>query len=121
VAGARTIVHSDDPSYSQRLNQEAAKSLAAGRLAGLTLTEEDAISWITINPAWALGVQQQTGSLEVGKNADLVLWSGHPLSVYTRAERVWIDGALLYDRNDPAQQWRTDFELGYVPGPRGTR
>jgi imidazolonepropionase-like amidohydrolase len=121
AAGARTIVHSDDPSYSQRLNQEAAKSLAAGRLAGLTLTEEDAISWITINPAWALGVHQQTGSLEPGKNADLVLWSGHPLSVYTRAERVWIDGAMLYDRNDPAQQWRTDFELGYVPGPRGTR
>lgn len=121
AAGARTIVHSDDPSYSQRLNQEAAKSLAAGRLAGLALTEEDAISWITINPAWALGVHQQTGSLEVGKNADLVLWSGHPLSVYTRAERVWIDGAMLYDRNDPAQQWRTDFELGYVPGPRGTR
>jgi hypothetical protein len=50
-----------------------------------------------------------------------VLWSGHPLSVYTRAERVWIDGAMLYDRNDPAQHWRTDFELGYVPGPRGTR
>jgi imidazolonepropionase-like amidohydrolase len=121
AAGARTIVHSDDPSYSQRLNQEAAKSLAAGRLAGLSLTEEDAISWITINAAWALGVHQQTGSLEPGKNADLVLWSGHPLSVYTRAERVWIDGAMLYDRNDPAQQWRTDFELGYVPGPRGTR
>ena len=121
AAGARTIVHSDDPSYSQRLNQEAAKSLAAGRLAGLSLTEEDAISWITINAAWALGVHQQTGSLEQGKNADLVLWSGHPLSVYSRAERVWIDGAMLYDRNDPAQQWRTDFELGYVPGPRGTR
>lgn len=121
AAGARAIVHSDDPSYSQRLNQEAAKSLAAGRLAGLSLSEEDAISWITINPAWALGIHQQTGSLEVGKNADLVLWSGHPLSVYTRAERVWIDGAMLYDRNDPAQQWRTDFELGYVPGPRGAR
>jgi imidazolonepropionase-like amidohydrolase len=121
AAGARTIVHSDDPSYSQRLNQEAAKSLAAGRLAGLSLSEEDAISWITINAAWALGVHQQTGSLEQGKNADLVLWSGHPLSVYSRAERVWIDGAMLYDRNDPAQQWRTDFELGYVPGPRGTR
>lgn len=121
AAGARTIVHSDDPSYAQRLNQEAAKSLAAGRLAGLSLSEEDAIGWITINAAWALGIHQETGSLEVGKNADLVLWSGHPLSVYTRAERVWIDGAVLYDRNDPAQQWRTDFELGYVPGPRGTR
>jgi imidazolonepropionase-like amidohydrolase len=121
AAGARTIVHSDDPSYTQRLNQEAAKSLAAGRRAGLTLSEEDAITWITINPAWALGVHEQTGSLEVGKNADVVLWSGHPLSVYSRAERVWIDGALLYDRNDPRQQWRTDFELGYVPTAGGSR
>jgi len=121
AAGARTIVHSDDPSYTQRLNQEAAKSLAAGRLAGLTLSEEDAISWITINPAWALGIHEQTGSLEVGKNADVVLWSGHPLSVYSRAERVWVDGALLYDRNDPRQQWRTDFELGYVPTAGGSR
>jgi imidazolonepropionase-like amidohydrolase len=120
-AGARTIVHSDDPSYTQRLNQEAAKSLAAGRLAGLTLTEEDAISWITINPAWALGIHEQTGSLEVGKNADVVLWSGHPLSVYSRTERVWVDGALLYDRTDPRQQWRTDFELGYVPTVGGNR
>jgi imidazolonepropionase-like amidohydrolase len=121
AAGARTIVHSDDASYSQRLNQEAAKSLAAGRRIGLALTEEDAISWITINPAWALGIHEATGSLEVGKSADVVLWSGHPLSVYSRAERVWIDGALMYDRNDPRQQWRTDFELGYVPTAGGNR
>ncbi len=121
VAGARTIVHSDDASYSQRLNQEAAKSLAAARHAGLTISEEDAITWITINPAWALGIHAQTGSLEVGKNADLVLWSGHPLSVYTRAERVWIDGAVMFNRNDPSAQWRTDFELGYVRTPGGNR
>ncbi|MEX2181011.1 MAG: amidohydrolase [Gemmatimonadaceae bacterium] len=121
AAGARTIVHSDDPSYSQRLNQEASKSLAAARRAGLTITEDEAITWITINAAWALGIHDQTGSIEVGKNADLVLWSGDPFSVYTRAEKVWIDGALLYDRNDPAMQWRTDFELGYVPTPGGNR
>lgn len=121
AAGARTIVHSDDPSYSQRLNQEASKSLAAGRRAGLPLRDEDAITWITINAAWALGIHEQTGSLEVGKNADVVLWSAHPLSVYARAERVWIDGALMFDRDDPRQQWRTDFELGYVPTAGGTR
>ncbi|HET8771794.1 MAG TPA: amidohydrolase [Gemmatimonadaceae bacterium] len=115
VAGARAIVHSDDPSYSQRLNQEAAKSLAAGRLIGLSVTEEDAIKWVTINAAWALGIQDETGSLEAGKNADVVLWSGNPFSVYSRAEKVWIDGAMMYDRLDPEQNWRTDFELGYVP------
>lgn len=118
-AGVRTIVHSDDPSYSQRLNQEAAKSLAAARRAGVSATEEDAIRWITINAAWALGIHEETGSLEVGKNADVVLWSGHPLSVYSRAERVWIDGAQLYNRNSP--QWRTDFELGYIRTTGGAR
>ncbi len=121
VAGTRTIVHSDDASYSQRLNQEAAKSLAAARAVGLSISDEDAIRWITINPAWAIGVDRQTGSLEVGKNADVVLWSGNPLSVYSRPEKVWIDGAMLYDRLDPAQQWRTDFELGYVPNVGGIR
>lgn len=121
AAGARTIVHSDDPSYSQRLNQEAAKSLAAGRRIGLTITDEDAMRWITINPAWALGIQDVTGSLEVGKNADVVLWSGHPFSVYSRAERVWIDGAQMFDRSDASNNWRTDFELGYVPPTGGNR
>ncbi len=121
AAGARAIVHSDDASYSQRLNQEAAKSLAAGRRLGMTITDEEAIRWITINPAWALGIHEQTGSLEVGKNADLVLWSGHPFSVYTRADRVWVDGAQLYDRADTTNRWRTDFELGYVPTSGGNR
>ncbi len=115
AAGARAIVHSDDPSGSQRLNQEAAKALAAGREAGLTISDEDAITWITRNPAWALGLDDRIGTLEPGKNADVVLWSGHPLSVYTRAERVWIDGAVYYDRADASHRWRTDFELGYVP------
>ena len=121
VAGARAIVHSDDASYSQRLNQEAAKSLAAAKVAGLNVSEEDAIRWITVNPAWALGVDAKVGSLEVGKNADVVLWSGNPFSVYSRAEKVWIDGAMLYDMSDATQRWRTDFELGYVPNAGGIR
>jgi imidazolonepropionase-like amidohydrolase len=117
AAGARTIVHSDDPSYSQRLNQEAAKSLAAARRIGLSISEDDAMRWITINPAWALGIHEQTGSLEVGKNADVVLWSGNPFSIYSRPEKVWIDGAVMFDRANPAANWRTDFELGYMPAP----
>lgn len=80
--------------------------------------------WITVNPAWALGLQDRIGSLEAGKNADVVLWSGNPFSVYSRPEKVWVDGALLFDRSDTAQRWRTDFELGFVPElrlPGGTR
>jgi imidazolonepropionase-like amidohydrolase len=117
-AGARAIIHYDDPSGSQRLNQEAAKGMYAGRDIGISVTPDQAIRWITINPAWALGLQDRIGSLEVGKNADVVLWSGDPFSVYSRAEKVWIDGALMFDRLDAAQRWRTDFELGFVPAIR---
>ncbi len=113
-AGAITIVHSDDPSGSQRLNQEAAKGIAAGHRLGIDIPEEEAIKWLTINAAWALDLDDRIGSLEPGKNADVVLWSGDPFSVYTRTEKVWVDGAMLYDRLDPTRQWRTDFELGFV-------
>ena len=114
-AGARVIVHSDDPSGSQRLNQEAAKAMEAGAEIGLPVSEETAIKWLTINPAWALGLDDKIGSLAPGKNADVVLWSANPFSVYARPEKVWIDGALMFDRTDPTEQWRTDFELGFVP------
>ncbi len=115
AAGARAIIHSDDPSGSQRLNQEAAKAMAAGAEIGLPVAPADAIKWLTLNPAWALGLDDRIGSLEPNKNADLVLWSGDPFSVYTRAEKVWIDGVLRFDRSAPETRWRTDFELGYVP------
>lgn len=118
-AGARAIVHSDDPSGSQRLNQEAAKGIAAGRAAGITISEDDALKWITLNAAWALDLADKVGSIEPGKNADVVLWDGNPFSVYTKAEKVWIDGAMMFDRTDPAETWRTDFELGFVPATRG--
>ncbi len=121
AAGARTIMHSDDPSGSQRLNQEAAIAMYAGRDAGINVTEEDAVKWMTINPAWALGLDDKIGSLERGKNADLVLWSANPFSVYARAEKVWIDGSMLFDRSDARSEWRTDFELGHVPTKGGTR
>ncbi len=118
-AGVRAIVHSDDPSGSQRLLQEAAKAIAAGRQLGISVSEDEAIRWVTINAAWALGLQDRIGSLESGKNADVVLWSANPFSVYARPEKVWIDGAMMYDRTDPRQQWRTDFELGFVPAAQG--
>jgi len=119
AAGARSIVHSDDPSGSQRLNQEAAKGMAAGAALGITVSEDEAIKWITLNPAWSLGLDDKIGTLEVGKNADVVLWSGNPFSVYSKPEKVWIDGAMLFDRSDAKEAWRTDFELGFVPDVRG--
>ena len=106
------IVHSDDPNGIQRLNQEAAKAMAAGRRAGLTITPEHAMSWLSTNPAKALGILDKTGTIEKNKAADVVLWSGDPFSVYTRADLVWIDGALRYDRAHPAAQPESDYLLG---------
>jgi len=118
-AGACVVIHSDSADGIQRLNQEAAKAMAAGNRMGVRLREEDAIRWLTINPAKSIGVDKQTGSLEPGKMADVVVWTGNPFSVYSRAEKVYIDGALVYDRNDPAHQPRTDFELGLRDEPEG--
>ena len=115
IPGSHAMIHSDDPSGSQRLNQEVAKAMRAGIDAGIPVTEDQALKWMTINPAWALGLDDKIGSIEKGKDADLVLWSGDPFSVYTHAEKVWVDGAMLYDRSDRTEQWRTDFELGFVP------
>ncbi|MGE0408068.1 MAG: amidohydrolase [Amphiplicatus sp.] len=106
------VVHSDDPLGIQRLNQEAAKAMADGNRLGLKIKEERAIAWLTANPAKAIGVLDRTGTLEAGKMADVVIWSGNPFSVYAKAERVYIDGALLYDRTDPARSPRMDFEIG---------
>jgi len=111
-AGACAIVHSDDGNGIQRLNQEAAKAWAAGRKVGLDFTEGEAFSWLTLNAAKALGIADKTGSLEPGKMADVVIWSGDPFSVYSLAEKVFIDGALLYDRADKNTYWQSDFELG---------
>jgi imidazolonepropionase-like amidohydrolase len=110
--GGCAIIKSDDPDLIQRLNQEAAAALAAGRAAGLDISEAHAISWITLNPARALGIDRQTGSLEPGKRADVVVWDRDPFSVYARAQRVWIDGGLAYDIADPRFQAVSDFELG---------
>jgi imidazolonepropionase-like amidohydrolase len=111
-AGACAIVHSDDPNGIQRLNQEAAKAIAAGHRAGIEISEATAWTWLSSNPARALGIFDQTGSLKAGKMADVVLWNGDPFSAYTRPEKVWIDGALLYDADNPRIRPVSDFELG---------
>ena len=105
------IVHSDDESGIQRLNQEAAKALAAGRRAGFEISEGRAMTWITKNPAKSLGILDQTGTLDMGKDADVVIWSGNPFSVYTKAEQVYIDGALAFDKATNFMP-HTDFDLG---------
>ncbi len=111
-AGACAIVHSDDPNGIQRLNQEAAKALADGRRMGLQIRDEEAWRWLSYNPARALGIEGETGRLRPGLRADVVLWNGNPFSVYTRPERIWIDGAMMYDINNPRTRPVTDFELG---------
>nr|WP_299594514.1 amidohydrolase [Sphingomonas bacterium] len=111
-AGACGMIHSDDENGIQRLNQEVAKTLAAGRRVGIDISDELAWTWLAIGPARALGIADRTGSLKPGKMADAVLWNGNPFSVYTRPEKVWIDGAVMYDMNDPKTRPVADFELG---------
>jgi imidazolonepropionase-like amidohydrolase len=111
-AGACTIIHSDDENGIQRLNQEAAKAQAAGRRAGIAIPDEQVIRWLTLNPAHAMGIDAMTGSLASGKMADVVLWNGNPLSVYSRPEKVWIDGALMFDADNRKMRPVSDFELG---------
>ena len=104
------MMHSDIPVVGDRLNTEAAKAAAAGRRAGLSLPPERVIRWITSNPAKALGLEDRIGQIKAGMSADVVVWSGDPFSVYTRAEKVFIDGALAYDRAQPPRD--SDLELG---------
>lgn len=114
-AGGCAIVHSDDARGIQRLNQESAKVLRAAAEMGLDIPEEEAIAWITRNPAAAMAIDDVTGTLESGKNADVVLWSGNPFSVYAKAERVWVDGALMYDRTAENPLIHGDFMI-HQPG-----
>ena len=110
--GACAMIHSDDANGIQRLNQEVAKARSAALKGGLNISEEAAWRWLAINPAKALGIADETGSLKPGKMADVVLWNGNPFSVYTRPQMVWVDGALLYDAANPRLRPVSDFELG---------
>lgn len=121
AAGARAIIHSDSGIGIQHLNQEASKAMWAGRRAGIAIADDEALRWITANPAWALGIEDRVGTIEVGKQADLVVWDRDPFSVYARTAQVFIEGELVYDRTDPRHRPQTDFELGYDNGrPAGT-
>lgn len=90
--GVLTAINSDDANMGRRLNQEAAKAVKYGDIG-----EEDALKMVTLNPAKILHLDNQMGSIKIGKSADIVLWNGHPLSVYTRAEKTLIEGAVYYD------------------------
>ncbi len=116
-AGARAIIHTDSPDGIQRMNQDAAKAMYAGNNAGIPVTRDQALRWVTANPAWALGIDHLTGTLEAGKMADVVIWSGDPFSIYSKAEKVFNEGWLVFDRSDPKRQYKTDFNLGQTePG-----
>jgi imidazolonepropionase-like amidohydrolase len=115
-AGACVVIHSDDPNLTQRLNQETAAAVAAGRRLGIDISDAEAIKWITANAAKMLGIAAKTGSLEAGKMADVVIWSASPLSVYAKAEKVYVDGGLAYDHADPRYQPKSDFMLGHPEG-----
>jgi imidazolonepropionase-like amidohydrolase len=112
VKNSCAIVHSDSSITIQRLNQEAGKVMYRANENGFDLKEEDAIKWITLNAAKSLGIQSNVGSLEAGKNADVVIWNANPFSVYAQAEQVFIDGAKVYDRFDEKYQAKSDFLHG---------
>lgn len=92
--GIVTAINSDDAEMGRRLNQEAAKAVKYGGV-----SEEDALKMVTLNPAKLLKIDHRTGSIKEGKDADLVLWSGHPLSIYSQAEKTIIDGRIYFDRS----------------------
>src|SRR5205814_8223244 len=93
--GVVTSVNSDDAELSRHLNTEAAKAMKWGGL-----SEDEALALGTINPAQQLRIDSRAGSLEVGKDADVVIWNHHPLSSYAIVDRVYIDGQKYYDRED---------------------
>jgi imidazolonepropionase-like amidohydrolase len=112
AAGGCVMMHSDSATVGQRLAIEAAKAAAAGRRAGLNMPPEHIIRWVTSTPAKVLGLDDRIGTLAPGRNADLVIWSGNPFSIYTKADQVFIDGALAYDRSNPRSSQGSDLLLG---------
>jgi len=94
--GVRVSIKSDSDDFARRLNQEAAKTMHYGGA-----TEEEALKMITLNAAWIIGVDDRVGSIDVGKDADLVIWDGYPLSSYGVPEKVLIDGDVYFDRSLP--------------------
>lgn len=118
-AGVKAILHTDSDLNVQIMNQDAALAMHAGRRAGIDVSRDEALRWITAHPAWALGLYDRIGTLEVGKNADVVVWSDDPFSVYSHADLVFVDGALVYDRSRSDLVPTTDFEVGILPPEPG--
>jgi adenine deaminase len=96
--GLNVCINSDDPEMARRLNQEAAKTIKYG-----DVNPDDAFKMVTLNPATALHISDKVGSVRVGKDADLVLWSGHPLSIYSKALYTLVDGTVYFDREKDAK------------------
>jgi imidazolonepropionase-like amidohydrolase len=94
--GVRVALKSDSNDHIRRLTQEAGKMVHYGGA-----TEDEAITMVTLNPAWIMGIDGKTGSLDVGKDGDVVIWNMDPLSTYARAEKVYIDGDLFFDSSLP--------------------
>ncbi|HLL73939.1 MAG TPA: amidohydrolase [Pyrinomonadaceae bacterium] len=122
-AGVNTSINSDSSERVRRLNIDAAKMMKYGGL-----SEQEALRLITLNPAWQLGIDQRTGSIDVGKDADIAIWNGHPFSVYSRAEMTFIDGEVFFDRErdlamrQERQRERAELERAepnQAPGPAG--
>jgi imidazolonepropionase-like amidohydrolase len=103
-AGVNTSINSDSNERARRLNIEAAKAMKYG-----DLSEDEALKTITMNPAWQLGIDARVGSIDVGKDADLAIWNGHPFSVYSRVELTFIDGEVFFDRQQDLAR-RADLE-----------
>ena len=109
-AGAKVITHSDSATEIRHLNHEAAKAKSSGKQIGLNIDDNEVLRWITANPAWGLGILDQTGTLEKGKMADVVIWDKHPFSVYAKTTHVFIDGLIVFDRTKTPRL--SDFETG---------
>ncbi len=101
--GVLTSFNSDDAELATRMNTEAAKAVKYGQL-----SEEEALQFVTLNPAIQLGIEDRVGSLEVGKDADFVIWNDHPLSTYAAVEQTWIDGIKRFDRDEHLERMQAD-------------
>jgi N-acetylglucosamine-6-phosphate deacetylase len=105
-AGIVTSFNSDDAELGRRMNAEAAKAVKYGGVAA-----EEALKFVTLNPARQLRIDDRVGSLEAGKDADLVVWSGRPLSSYSRCEQTWIDGRKYFDLAEAAEIQQRDANI----------
>lgn len=111
--GVRNSINSDSGELIRHLNHEAAKAVHYGNT-----SKQDALKMITINPAMQLGIDDKVGSIEEGKHGDVAIWSGHPLSIYSKAEVTYVDGKKYFDRSEDKNDMRleadaeTDFDEG---------